>query len=429
MSPRRALVLAGGGARGAYGAGVVRYLRGEFARDLGRQPRLDLLAGTSIGAINACFVGSTAHALDTQGEALADVWRSLRLEEVFHWSALDPWGFARRAWSFYKDLRSPGSLLRLSDFVQPDALRRLVEQRIDWGRLHENVRQGLVQALTVIATDLGTGKAVVFVESREGPPAFPDDPNVEVRARQLGPEHALASGALPLLFRPVPIEGSWFSDGFLKQNVPLLPVLRLGAERILVVVQRDPPRPHPAPRLDPGSPPTTAAQVGRVLSALMLDGTDRELARMHGVNALLDEGERTFGAGFAARLAALAEQGLGYPLARVQELVVRPSQDLGDIARAHAQRRLRAMRPGTLAARLLRRAAEEAEGQDDGSADLASYLLFDRDYAEDLIALGTADARARREALAAFFDDAGAAGEAPAAAGTATAGAGQARSA
>jgi len=405
VNPRRALVLAGGGARGAYGAGVLRYLRGELARELGRQPRLDLLAGTSIGAINACFLASTADALDTQGESLADVWRGLRLEEVFHWSALEPWGFLRKAWGFVKELRTPASPLRLSDLVQPDALRRLVERRIDWPRLHENVRRGLVQAVTVTATDLGTGRAVVFVESRDRLPSFPDDPNVEVRARPLGPEHALASGALPLLFRPVPIEGSWFSDGFLRQNVPLLPVLRLGAERILVIVQRDPPRPNPSRKLDPAAPPTTAAQVGRVLSALMLDRTDHELARLRGMTALLDEGERAFGSGFASKLTELAEQELGYPLARVSDLVIRPSRDLGDIARLHAQRRLRAMRPGTLAARLLRRAADETEGQDEGSADLASYLLFDRDYAEDLLDLGTADARAHKQDLAAFFDD------------------------
>ena len=47
-----------------------------------------MVAGTSIGAVNACFLAAHAHAPARQGEALVDAWRSLRLEEVFHWSAL-----------------------------------------------------------------------------------------------------------------------------------------------------------------------------------------------------------------------------------------------------------------------------------------------------------------------------------------------------
>jgi NTE family protein len=414
VTVRRALVLAGGGARGAYGAGVVRYLRGDLARALGAQPRLDLLSGTSIGAINACFLAATADAPATQGLALAEVWRGLRLEEVYQWGSLGPWGALRHLWTRFRERRRPGGGWRLSDLVNPDALRRVVEQRVDWARLHRNVADGHVRAVTVTATDLGTGKAVVFVESRQPPSPWAGDPNVELRPRALSAQHALASGALPLLFRPVALEGSWFADGFLRQNVPLFPVLRLGADRILVVSQRDPPRGTARPRLDPTSPPTTAAQLGRVLSALMLDRTDQELARLRGVDELAAAGEARFGPAFSEQLSDLAERTLGYPLRRLQALVLQPTRDLGDIAHAHAQRRLRTLRPGTLAARLLRRAAEEAEANDEGAADLASYLLFDRDYAEQLIELGEADARAQEASLLAFFSDAGAR-EAPAA--------------
>ncbi len=90
VSPRTALVLSGGGARGAYEAGVVRYLRGELAQALGGQPRVDLLCGTSIGAINACQLAALANAPERQGEGLVEVWQSLRLEEVFHFTASSP---------------------------------------------------------------------------------------------------------------------------------------------------------------------------------------------------------------------------------------------------------------------------------------------------------------------------------------------------
>ena len=90
--------------------------------------------------------------------------------------------------------------------------------------------------------------------------------------------------------------------------------------------------------------------------------------------------------------------------------MIRPSQDIGQLARIHAERRVRGLRRGTLASRLLRRAASDAEAASDGAADLASYLLFDRDFADELVALGYDDARRMRSELVAFFSAPSAAG-------------------
>ncbi len=404
---RTALVLSGGGARGAYEAGVVRYVRGELAEELGAQPRIDLVCGTSIGAVNACFFAAHAHAPARQGEALVDAWRSLRLEEVFHWSALGLLSLPGYVLRQLRATRLRQVSWRLSDFIWPEALTRLVEGRVDWVRLHRNVREGHLDALTVTATDLGTGRAVVFVESREPLPPWSRDPLVEARARQIGPEHALASGAIPLLFRPVRIEGSWFTDGSVRQNVPLAPAIRLGADRILVVALRQairaPARPPPS---DGEEPPTTAALLGRILNGLLLDHTDYDLERLRRLNALIAQGERTYGPAFADCVRELAGGDLGAPLRRVRDLVIRPSRDIGQLARIHAERRVRGLRRGTLASRLLRRAASDAEAAADGAADLASYLLFDRDFADELVALGYDDARRMRSELVAFFSPA-----------------------
>lgn len=406
---RTALVLSGGGARGAYEAGVVRYLRGELADALGAQPRIDLVCGTSIGAVNACFVAAHAHAPARQGDVLVDAWRSLRLEEVFHWSALSLASIPGYVWRQLRATKLRQLSWRISDFVWPEALTRLVEGRIDWPRLHRNLREGHLDALTVTATDLGTGRAVVFVESREPLPPWSRDPLVEARARAIGPEHALASGAIPLLFRPVRIEGDWFTDGSVRQNVPLAPAIKLGAERILVVALRQAARAEPAPRADGREPPTTAALLGRILNALLLDHTDYDLERLRRINAVMAQGERAWGPAFTRSLAELAGGELGVPYRRVRDLVIRPSQDLGALARVHAERRARRLRRGTLASRLLRRAASDAEAAADGAADLASYLLFDRDYADELVALGYEDARRMKAELLEFFSGDGAA--------------------
>jgi NTE family protein len=397
---RTALVLSGGGARGAYEAGVVRYLREDLAAELGAQPRIDVICGTSIGAVNACFLASTAHVPDEQAARLAEVWLSLRLEEVFHWSAL---ALGRLPGYLYRRIKAVRHRTwRLADLVWPEALARTVRQRIVWQRLHTNVEERHVEALTVTATDLGTGRAVVFVETSGKLPAWGRDPLVEVRRVSIRPEHVLASGAIPLLFRPVRIDESWFIDGSVRQTTPIAPAIRLGAERVLVIGLRSrAPGALPAPGLTRRAP-TTAAQLGRILSALLLDRGESDLDRLRRLNEVLEDGERAFGPGFAERLAAISTVH-GAPIRRVRDLVIRPSVDPSIVAREHARRRVRRLRRGTLAARLLARAAADESPTADGFADLASVLLFDREYAGELLALGRADAARQRSALLEFF--------------------------
>ena len=72
--PRTAFVLAGGAALGAMQAGMVRALH-----ERGITP--DLLAGTSVGALNAAFPASRPPAVATAGE-LAAIWRGLRRTDI-----------------------------------------------------------------------------------------------------------------------------------------------------------------------------------------------------------------------------------------------------------------------------------------------------------------------------------------------------------
>jgi NTE family protein len=401
-TPRTALVLSGGGARGAYEAGVVRYLREELPSALGEQPRIDILSGTSIGAVNACFLASTAQAPESQGRLLADVWLSLKIEEVFHWSVLGLAALPLYLFRRIRMLRLRHRSWRISDFLFPEALARVVRDRIDWEQLHANVRTGDVAALTVTATDIGTGRAVVFVETAQELPVWSRDPLVEARPRSIAACHALASGAIPLLFRPVFIEGSWFSDGSILQNTPLAPAIRLGADRVLVIGLR-----HGGQRAThrihaEGEVPSTSAQLGGILNALTVDHADYDIDRLRRLNTLLEQGERAFGPDFGRRIAALGDDPVA-PIRRIRDLVIRPSQDIGAMAREQAERQIRKLRPGTLAARLLRIAAAEPNGDGGGAADLASYLLFDRDYAAELMDLGFADAKRQRDALVEFF--------------------------
>ena len=89
-------------------------------------------------------------------------------------------------------------------------------------------------------------------------PPWSQDPFVRAQAVNMGPEHALASAAIPIMFPAIAIGERFFCDGGLRQNTPLSPALRLGADKVLVVGLRHKPSPDGGARGDacrfPGRP-------------------------------------------------------------------------------------------------------------------------------------------------------------------------------
>jgi NTE family protein len=79
---RTALILAGGAARGSYEVGVVDYILRQLPKDLEKPPQIDILCGTSVGAINACVLGAYLDDPAQCARLLVDEWTRLRLEEV-----------------------------------------------------------------------------------------------------------------------------------------------------------------------------------------------------------------------------------------------------------------------------------------------------------------------------------------------------------
>jgi predicted acylesterase/phospholipase RssA len=111
---RLAVILSGGGARGAYEVGVLWYLFDELTRMRGAPPRVDVICGTSVGAINSAYLA--AHLADPVlgMRRWVDVWSSLRLDDVlgFGW---------RQAVSLPRVLIGGGSGTRASSRVADGA--------------------------------------------------------------------------------------------------------------------------------------------------------------------------------------------------------------------------------------------------------------------------------------------------------------------
>jgi NTE family protein len=397
-----ALVLSGGGARGAYEAGIVRYLREELPPAVRDQVRFDILCGTSVGAVTACFLAATMDAPEQQGRALCEMWSELSLERVYKVEGENLWSLTRKMWraATNEPVRSEG--WRLYDIFHPAPLEEMVRTRPSWPRISANLRGGLFSALSVTATEIASGNSVVFVQRREGGvPPWSRDPYTEAREAVIGPEHALASAAIPLLFRSVKIGDEFFCDGSLRQTTPLSPALRLGAQKVLLISLKYRP-PGGKRRTRPlAAYPTTPMLMGKVLNALMLDHTDYDLDRLRRFNNLLKAGSELFGESFVPKINDVVQHTRGQPYRLVEDLVIRPSRDIATIAGAHARRaRTGEIVRRSLPTKLLHRIAQS---QLVSEADLASYLLFDAAYAKDLIDLAMEDAHQEREALVKFF--------------------------
>ena len=115
--------------------------------------------------------------------------------------------------------------------------------------IRRNLEAGRVKALTVSTTDVASGRTVIFLQRKDpGLPPWGPNPTVSVRPVPISAEHALASAAVPFLFPAVRIDNTFYCDGGLRQNVPLSPARRLGADGLIVVNPRYIPRRTPAGR-------------------------------------------------------------------------------------------------------------------------------------------------------------------------------------
>src|SRR5438093_13333386 len=103
----------------------------------------------------------------------------------------------------------------------------------------------------------------------------------------MGSEHAMASAALPILFPAIAVGERFYCDGGLRQNTPLSPALRLGADKVLVVGLRH--KPAPTNHISEESMPFPGAAflAGKILNAFLLDHIDYDLDRLRRINGLI----------------------------------------------------------------------------------------------------------------------------------------------
>jgi NTE family protein len=208
-----ALVLQGGGALGAYQAGVY-----EALAEVGIYP--DWVAGISIGAINCAIIAGNPP--EARIEKLRGFWECITTNpwrSSFEWTNR-PTGDAARAWlnqlhaglaviagtagffapRYPPPWLCPSGTAKATSFYDTCQLRNTLERFVDFDRLNA----GAIR-LSIGAVNVRSGNFVYF----------------DTQTRTIGPEHIMASGALPPGFPPIEIEGEHYWDGGLVSNTPL----------------------------------------------------------------------------------------------------------------------------------------------------------------------------------------------------------------
>ncbi|HEX6256360.1 MAG TPA: patatin-like phospholipase family protein [Euzebyales bacterium] len=378
------LVLAAGGARGAYQAGALAELLPALAQ---RGATPTLLIGESVGALNSTVLGAHAHErAQVQAEALVDHWLSSARSEVLAplWRQLPAIALQYAG----ETLGVPGLALRGLLSVTP--LRRMLDDRIGWDRMHRNVADGVLDAIGVTATAVVSGRSVTFVE-RAGARPLPDEEDLDYHAATLGTDHVIGSAAIPMLFPPSWIDepseaAAWYVDGSTRLHTPLRPALDLGADRLVVIgttsLRQRERRATDHRAVDLGDTAVT------LLHAMVEDSLRRDVRRLARINTWLAATETD-----PATVALLRGVSGRPPYRDVPFIAIAPGDpyEIGDLARAVFHDRYggwRALRDPDIEVmhRLL-------GGDSPLQGEVLSFVLFDEVFHAELVALGRRDAR------------------------------------
>jgi NTE family protein len=367
------LVLAGGGARGAYEIGALSVLLPWLETEHGQRP--DVIVGTSVGALNAAYLA--AHASEDAEKLVkagCEKWREIGYRDVLApvLSTREVTILVRLAFSLAFPRVAPLSLL------DPAPLPRTLSRLIRFEDIHSNVG-GALRACAVVATAAHTNRSVVFHDG--GPEVASDERRgIDYVPALVAEQHVRASAAIPVAFPAVEVDEperakGWYFDGGTRLNAPLKPALALGAGRVIVIgLNSVAPAPSSARR------PDLFEGASQIVQGLLIDPLVNDVATLATINETLRHGGMVIGGEAGRRV--------------IPYIFVAPATPdrIGEIARDVYLEFYTGLRGAGRSRDLALLGRLIGAGRNSTRGELFSYLFFAPEFAARLIELGREDA-------------------------------------
>lgn len=367
---KRALYLAGGGARGAYQAGVLKAI--AHILQVKTLP-FNLVTGVSVGSVNASVLAENADDFPEAIDKLESIWSEIHCHDIYRASNYELGKSVMRNLSaVIVKQRQAGHLLDTTP------LREFIDTNIDCVKIEKNIAKGLLDAFEIITNCYETHRTISFYTHHL---AQVDDWNYprhgSVRTT-IQNKHILASGALPLFFPPIKIDGMHYGDGSIGLVSPLRGAIRFQVNKILILGTREQAEFTQAQPLNNGDI-AFAHILGGMMNGLFLDNIERDIEMVNRMNEI-------------ATLLSLWKKRRS-PWRPITTLHLRPSRGVANVA----QENFKSM-PSFLRYLLNIMGAKKQSG------DLLSFLLFEKAFTRELLDLGYKDTIANAKQVTAFFD-------------------------
>ncbi len=373
---KTALVLSGGGARAAYQVGVLKAVC-ELLPAQQASP-FQVFCGTSSGALNVTRLACHAENFAGSVQALELLWSELKSRDVHRVGYCHLLNSALKLLaSFFHHGKPAGHSLSLLDNTP---LREMLEQHIDLQRLEVMINQGHLHALCISALGYSSGRNLFFFQGGKEIQPWNASKRQGVNC-QVKYDHIMASMALPTIFPSVRINREYFGDGALRQTAPLSAALHLGADRLFVIGVTGGAGKAPERELVVHSP-TLAQVMGQLINSAFIDSLNEDMTMLKRFNSMAE---------------CMSEsQRKQLQIKPVKLLVIEPTVKFDQLAAQYIKYLPRSMQT------LLRITGADLSD----SSNLASYVLFEKEYCKELIRYGYADGMRQADEILDFFNDA-----------------------
>jgi NTE family protein len=408
---RLAIVLSAGGARGAYEAGVIYYIRTGLPKKIGHRI-FPIKTGTSVGAINTVAMASLANDPKVQGEKIKELWLSLKQEDIYrrdfgattHFLGSTFGGIMRNLFTFDPLNIAKRKGPHFYSFLDTSPLRAFLKKHIPWEAITKNVMNGPIDAVAINATNLHTGHNELFLQRK---PEVEYLGHYQVVEGPIELDHAMACSAIPMVFPSVKIGDYYYADGGLRLFTPMSPAIQLGADRLVIIGLRHRPTPEETKKETSkdnykSKEPTIAEQMGRMLNGLFLDRIQYDLEQLHRINTVIEISEKVYGRDYLDKLnQRMRKEGLRGDIAsrglkRIRAVEIHPSDYISEIFKRWYQKQRKSTFQFSAFEKLMVRILDIDPTT---GSDLLSYLTFAPEYLHELFELGFEDARTQRGKL------------------------------